>query len=103
MYIYNVTTNIDESVHTQWLKWMQEIHIPDVLSTGKFTSAKMSRVLIEEEMGGLTYSVQYTIADKKTLEKYYIEDAPRLQNEVMKLFSNKFVSFRTEMQIVSEH
>ncbi|MRI00753.1 DUF4286 family protein [Kriegella sp. EG-1] len=103
MYIYNVTTNIDESAHAEWLKWMQEIHIPAVMATGKFTSAKMSRVLIEEEMGGFTYSIQYSIADKTTLEKYYLEDAPRLQNEVMKLFSNKFVSFRTEMQIVSEH
>ncbi|MEG1025142.1 MAG: DUF4286 family protein, partial [Flavobacterium sp.] len=28
MIIYNVTTNIHESVHDQWLKWMQEKHIP---------------------------------------------------------------------------
>ena len=35
MYIYNVTTNIDESVHDEWLHWMKEIHIPDVLATGK--------------------------------------------------------------------
>jgi hypothetical protein len=46
MIIYNVTTNIQESVHDQWLTWMQEKHIPDVLSTGKFTSARMVRVLI---------------------------------------------------------
>ena len=60
MYIYNVTTNIDETVHEQWVSWMQEVHIPEMLATGKFNSAKMCRVLIEEEMGGFTYSVQYT-------------------------------------------
>ncbi|MEO9892352.1 DUF4286 family protein [Aurantibacter sp.] len=103
MYIYNVTTNIDESAHSAWLKWMQEIHIPAVLATGKFTSAKMSRVLIEEEMGGFTYSVQYSVSNKETLEKYYADDAPELRNQVAKLFPNKFVSFRTEMEIVSEH
>lgn len=103
MYIYNVTTNIDKSAHEEWLKWMNEIHIPDVLATGKFINAKMSRVLVEEEMGGITYSVQFTVVDKQTLQKYYNEDAPRLREDALKLFANKFVSFRTELEIVSEH
>lgn len=103
MYIYNVTTNIEESAHVEWLKWMKEIHIPDVLATGKFLNAKMSKVLVEEEMGGITYSVQFTTVDKETLEKYYKEDAERLRQDTTKLFAGKFVSFRTELEIVSEH
>ena len=103
MYIYNVTTNIDESVHDEWLKWMQETHIPDVLATGRFLNAKMSKVLVEEEMGGITYSVQFTTIDKATLQKYYNEDAPRLREETQKRFANKFVAFRTELEVVSEH
>jgi hypothetical protein len=35
MYIYNVTINIDESVHKEWLSWIQN-HIQDVLATGRF-------------------------------------------------------------------
>lgn len=81
---------------------MKEIHIPDVLATGKFDGAKMSRVLVEEEMGGYTYSVQFTITNKEKLEKYYAEDAPRLREDGLKRFPNKFVSFRTEMEIISE-
>lgn len=103
MYIYNVTTNIEESVHEEWVKWMKEIHIPDVLATGKFLSAKMAKVLVEEDMGGMTYSVQFTTMDKETLEKYYSDDADRLRQDATKLFAGKFVSFRTELQIVSEH
>ena len=70
MYIYNVTINIEESVHNQWLRWMKETHIPDVLATGKFFNAKMCKVLVEEEMGGVTYSIQYTTTDKKTCLLY---------------------------------
>jgi hypothetical protein len=102
MYIYNVTTNIEDSVHDQWLQWMQETHIPDVLATGKFLNAKMCRVLVDEEMGGTTYSVQFTTTDRATLQKYYEEDAARLRADVLKRFANKFVSFRTEMEIISE-
>jgi hypothetical protein len=82
---------------------MQEIHIPDVLATGKFTSAKMCKVLVEEEMGGITYSIQYSVKNKKTLECYYKEDADRLRQDGGKLFSGKFVAFRTELEIISEH
>ncbi|QLG44851.1 DUF4286 family protein [Costertonia aggregata] len=103
MYIYNVTTNIEESVHDAWLKWMKEIHIPDVLATGKFLNAKMTKVLVEEEMGGTTYSVQFTTVDKETLERYYKEDANRLRTDAQKRFPNKFISFRTELQVISEH
>lgn len=103
MIIYNVTTNIHESVHEQWLQWMQQKHIPEVLATGKFSSARIVRVLIEEEMGGTTYSVQYTTDSKKTLEKYYQEDAPKLRDEALQLFGDKMLSFRTELELISEH
>lgn|SRR5690606_15790807 len=103
MYIYNVTTNIEESVHGEWLQWMKENHIPEMLATGKFIRAKMCRVLIDEETGGFTYSVQFTVPDKETLLRYYKEDADALRKKTMDLFGGKFVSFRTELEIISEH
>lgn len=103
MYIYNVTINIEESIIGEWLPWMQETHIPAMLATGKFSKALMTKVLIEEEMGGVTYSVQYHTESKETLQKYYDENADRLRSDEAKLFSGKYVTFRTELEIVSEH
>jgi phosphoribosylamine-glycine ligase len=103
MIIYNVTINIHESVHDQWMRWMQEKHIAEVLATGKFTSARLVKVLVEEEMGGTTYSIQYTTDSKETLERYYEEDAPRLREEGQRLFGEKMLAFRTELELISEH
>ena len=102
MYIYNVTINIDESVHDQWIHWMRDIHIPDMLATGKFTEARMCRVLVEEEMGGITYSVQYLTPSKQTLDRYFEEDADRLRQDGIDRFNGKFVAFRTELELISE-
>ncbi|NAS10652.1 DUF4286 family protein [Poritiphilus flavus] len=102
MLIYNVTINIDDTVHDSWLDWMKEVHIPEVLATGKFMEARMTRVLVEEETGGTTYSIQYLSKDRETLEAYYKEDAPRLREDGQKLFANKFVAFRTELEVISE-
>lgn len=103
MIIYNVTINIHESVHDQWMTWMQEKHINDVLATGKFSSARMVKVLIEEELGGVTYSIQYITENKETLQRYYDEDAPRLREEALALFGDKMLAFRTELELISEH
>ena len=103
MILYNVTINIHESVHDQWMRWMQEKHIADVLATGKFSAARMVKVLVEEDMGGITYSIQYTTDSKESLQRYYDEDAPRLREEGLQLFGDKMLAFRTELELISEH
>ena len=101
MYIYNVTINIEENIHDHWLNWMKDEHIPAMLATGKFLKALMTRVIVEEEMGGFTYSVQYTTDCKETLQKYYTENADDLRAQ-SKLFEGKFVAFRTELEVIGE-
>jgi len=103
MYIYNVTINIEEAVHAAWLAWMKEIHIPDMLAIGKFTEARFCRVMVEEEMGGITYSIQYSVTDKSTLDRYYKEDADNMRQECIKRFGNSFVAFRTELEVIADH
>ncbi len=102
MIIYNVTINVDESIHDEWLIWIKE-HIPKVLATGKFTEAKLTKVLIEEGMGGTTYSVQYRAKSREALDAYYKEDAEKLRTEGLKKFADKMLAFRTELEIIDEY
>ena len=60
MIIYNVTVNIDLDVETQWVKWMKEVHIPEVMATGLFLESRMMRVLANDE-GGTSYAIQYSV------------------------------------------
>ena len=101
MYIYNVTINIDNSVHNEWLNWM-ETHIVEVLNTGRFISAKLTEVLVEEEMGGRTYSVQYTANTREDLDDYYKHDAEKLRAGGLQKFADKMLAFRTELKVIKE-
>lgn len=103
MIVYNLTINIHESVHDQWMHWMQTKHISDTLATGKFDSARLVKVLVDEEMGGITYSIQFTTKDKETLNRFYLEDAVRLEQEALALYGDKMLTFKTELEIISEH
>lgn len=101
MYLYNVTINVQESIHSEWLRWMKQEHIPAVLDTGKFQKALMSKVLVDEPMGGITYAVQFTAESKENLESYYRDHAGALRKESER-FGEKALAFRTEMQVVEE-
>ena len=101
MIIYNVTINVQEDIHDKWIKWMKDEHIPDMLDTKKFQKALMTKVMVQEPMGGITYSVQYTTESKEMLESYYSENADEMRSK-SKQFEGKFVAFRTELEVISE-
>jgi hypothetical protein len=100
MIIYNVTINIDHSVHDEWLKWMREIHIPDVMKTNLFSENRMLKVLGDEESGGVTYSIQYTCKDMDDFRHYEKNFAPAFRQEYNRKYGDKFVAFRTLLKVI---
>jgi hypothetical protein len=100
MIIYNVTVNVDASVHDEWFTWMQDVHIKDVMKTGMFSDSRMLKVL-NEENGGHTYSIQYTCNSMKEFTQYEELFAPALRAEVNLKYKDKFVAFRTLLEVIS--
>ncbi len=101
MIVYNVTVNIDNDVHDEWLNWMRTVHVPDVMRCGIFTNSRICRVLVDEEQG-TTYSLQYTAPSMPDYERYRDEFAPALQADHRQKFEGKFVAFRTLIEVVEE-
>lgn len=102
MIIYNVTSNVDDSVHDQWLQWMMDKHVPAILATGKFYKIKIVKVLTDAHHEGTTYSVQYSADSREKLEEYYKNHSPELRAEMKELFGDHVLQFRTELEIVQE-
>ncbi|MBK7007819.1 MAG: DUF4286 family protein [Saprospiraceae bacterium] len=73
--VYNVTIIIDHSVHDEWVDWMKNEHIPEVMATGKFTSWKMLRIIEDHNPDGMTYAIQYQAPDMETYLTYQTECA----------------------------
>ncbi|HMS66368.1 MAG TPA: DUF4286 family protein [Ignavibacteria bacterium] len=100
MILYNVTINIDESVHDEWLEWMKTKHIPEVLATGLFTGNKIYKIKSTDPEEGNTYSIQYFLNSMEDYEKYQKDFAPELQDKHSEKYKDKFASFRTIMESV---
>jgi hypothetical protein len=98
MYIYNVTITLDANIQQEWLLWMKETHIPDVMRTGIFLTNRICKVLSQEDE--ITYAVQYTFRTMEDLNRYQKEFAPKLQKEHSEKFKDKFAAFRTILEII---
>lgn len=100
--MYNVTVAIDPQIEQDWVKWMIDVHIPDVLSTGKFLSHSMQKVLGSDQEAGITYAIQYVAPDMQTFQSYQTNDAEKLQAKHKAKYDGMYAAFRTLMQVVSD-
>ena len=100
MLLYNVTVTIDQDVQEDWLRWMREIHIPEVMATGMFLSCRMSRLLHHEHEGAEIYTMQYQAQDMAHLQRYMASFAPALQRAHQERYEGKYAAFRTVMEEV---
>ena len=100
MLIYNVTSGVDKEIEQEWLLWMKETHISDVMGTKMFTAYRLYRVLSSENEGTVSYAVQYSVTSLKQVDQYLETYAPALRDDVKKKFGDKVLSFRTLLEEV---
>ena len=102
MVIYNVTTHVESSIEESWLKWMKEKHIPEMLATKKFKTAKIFKIINENDKGGVSYAAQYQCDNKITLEQYLNDFAAKLREDAVNKFGDRILSFRTELELIEQ-
>ncbi len=103
MIIYNVTVSIEKQTEKEWVEWMRTVHVPEVIATGCFIEARMSKVMTEgmyEETPDPSYSIQYLCKTQQDYERYQTEFAPQLQQAHTQKYANKFGAFRTLLDVV---
>lgn len=100
--VYNVTVKISNMVAKEWLSWMKETHIPDVMMTGKFLEWRIQRILGDEDPEASTFAIQYIAPSMDEFLDYNQHHAKALQEEHTARYEGKYVAFRTLMEIVEE-
>lgn len=100
MIIYNITTKVTNSIATEWLQWIQEEHIPEIVSTGCFSHATVLHLLETDDTEGPTYAVQYFAESRHNYEVYIENFAEEFRLKSFNKWGNQFISFRSLMQIV---
>lgn len=99
MIIYNVTLSINPELEKEVIKWLKEVHIPEVMETQLFISYKMFKIVedpIKREHN--SYAVQYELANWENFQTYTDEHADRLRNETLQKYGENVLAFRTFLE-----
>jgi predicted ATP-dependent Lon-type protease len=100
MIIYNITTKVNNSIAADWMQWLKNIHVKEVMESDCFTEYKIVKLLEIDETDGPTFAVQF-FAESKGLYNRYIEKfAGEMRKRSFEKWGDQFISIRTIMQIV---
>ncbi len=102
MIIYNVTIKVDKTIAGQWLEWMLNEHLAEVMNTGCFTGNKVVRLLEVDDSEGPTYAIQYSAASKADYNRYIELHAPLMRQKSIDKWGSGFMAFRSVMQVVAD-
>jgi hypothetical protein len=100
MIIYNVTITIEAGIESEWLEWMNKVHVPDVLRTECFSDCRMFKVLGTDE-GEVAYVLQYSCRSLEKYQRYRDNFAPALQKEHTDRFAGKFRGARQLLEEIA--
>ncbi len=100
MIVYNVTIKVQQQIANEWLQWLKNIHILEVMQSECFTSYKILQLLEVDEAEGPTFAIQYFAESKASYNRYIEKFATILREKSFERWGNKFIAFRTIMQCV---
>jgi len=100
MILYNVTISVDNSIKEDWLQWIKQTHIPEIMATGLFTEYKLLTLLFEQNQDSQTFAVQYFCKSLKDFQLYEGKFAPILRQKTQERYGEKCLAFRTLLEVL---
>ncbi len=101
MIVYNVTCNVGIQMAEEWLNWMQEEHIPEVMQTGCFTDCKILKLLTDaEDNEGVNYAIQYTADSLEVYQQYRDQFGPILQAKTKEKYGDSVLAYRSLLEVI---
>ena len=100
MYLYNITYLVSHDIEQDWMRWMKELHVPEMLSTELFTHYRIMRLIEVDQTEGITYAFFFFIEKSIDYKKYISDFAPALRQKATEKWGDQVVAFRTLMETV---
>ncbi len=101
MFVYNVTIKVATEISNEWMEWLKQEHIPEVMATGCFVDFSIFKLLEIDDSEGPTFAIQYKAESKSFYNQYLEKHAQLLRQKSFDKWGDKFIAFRSIMQIVN--
>lgn len=100
MILYNITINVSAEIEQDFISWMKETHIPEIMQTGIFFDYKFLRLLHDSDDGSINYATQYFTDTIDKMMDYERNHAPAIRAKTQAKYQEKAIAFRTLLETV---
>ncbi len=97
MIIYNTSYILQSTTEDCFCKWMQEQFIPLLKETKTFAQSYFCKVMVQQEDGSQTYSLQLFFKNKALLNKYRNDFEPRCKAIFVAKYQTNILTFSSTM------
>ena len=98
MIIYNITINIDKTVHEEAIHWLKQTHVKRIMNDKIADNCHILQVMNISEEEGHTYCLHYELKDKESLVENLSDIEDKLLNDLSILFGEKVLTFSTLLE-----
>ena len=95
MYIYNITSSVDDSIEQDWAQHVRENYIPQALATGVVSSAELVKVIHAlGQDSGKSYAIQLRFENLRDLDVFKKEHEVSVERSLSEAFPGGYLTFR---------
>ncbi|MGE6218812.1 DUF4286 family protein [Nubsella zeaxanthinifaciens] len=99
MLLFNVTVIIEENSAADFLAWMKQSHIPQLMDTDCFVSHRFLQIK-DSPNEGLSYCVQFIAENEASHQRFLDLHEQAFIAEMYNRYPKKLVTFSTLMEFV---
>lgn len=100
MVILNTTYSVEAKEQEAWLQWLRTDYYDFLDSTGMVRNKLLTRVLVGQEGGSFSYSLQLTMDGASVYQQFEQKYLPQCEAKLIKEFGTKVVSFSTLLKVL---
>lgn len=91
MFIYTVKLTVDNKDKDQFIEYLYQQHLPDVMETGCFTEYNIKTHIMSDEI-----IAKYKCNSQEDYDRYLIQYADSLRQDVIQKFPNSIINIERD-------
>ena len=102
MIVYKVIIQIEKKIEKVWLKWMYDVHIPEIMDLKIFYKSRLYRIIKIKEEEFSSFCIEYYCHSEDQYNIYKEKYSKDLQIKHLEKFKGKFNGKRLILSLKNE-
>ena len=102
MIVYKVIIQIEKKIEKDWLNWMRDVHIPEIMDLNIFYKSQLFNIINNKEKEFSSFCIEYFCRSEEEYNIYKKKYSKNLQIKHIEKFKGKFNGKRLILSLKNE-